>query len=72
MPFPGVFRSLPSCVSKVTVPYALLELGRLLVQLGGAEMSCKFTRLGSLSAFPRSRHLVKFVHHGPTRSEVAV
>ena len=63
MPLPGALRSLPSRLSKVTVPNALLELGRFLMQLHGAEVRCKLTRLRPRSSLPCSRHLVRSVHY---------
>jgi hypothetical protein len=45
MQLPGVLRSLPSRLPKVTAPQALQRLGRLLVQFLGAAVCCKLTRL---------------------------
>jgi hypothetical protein len=65
MQLPGVFGSLPSRLRTVTVPKALLQLGRFLVQILGAAVRGKLTRLRSRSALPCSRHPVRFVHHRP-------
>ena len=72
MPIPGVLGSLPSRLSTVTVPSALLELGRLLVQVRGALVGCKLMRLGSRSAVSYSRHLVRFVHRRSSHAGVGV
>jgi hypothetical protein len=52
-------------LSTVTVPKALLELGRLLVQGRGALVGGKLMRLGSRSAVSYSHHPVRFVHRRP-------
>jgi hypothetical protein len=72
MPIPGLLCPLPSRLSTVTVPSALLDLGRFLVQVRGAVVGCKLTRLGSCRAFLCSRHPVRFVHRRSTHSGVAV
>jgi hypothetical protein len=72
MPIPGVLGSLPSRLSTVTVPKALLERGRSLVQVRGALVGCKLRRLGSRSAVFYSRHLVRFVHRRSTHAGVGV
>ena len=64
MQLPGVLGSLPSRLGTVTVPKALLQLGRFLVQVLGVPVRGKLTRLGSRSAFPCPRHL-RFAHHHP-------
>ena len=53
---------LPSRLRTVTVPSAL-HLGRFLVQLLGAAVCGKLTRLRSRRGFPCSRHPVRFVRH---------
>jgi hypothetical protein len=65
MQLPGVLGSLPSRLRAVTVPKALLQLGRYLVQLLGVAVGGKLTRLGSRSAFPCSHHPIRFVYHRP-------
>ena len=65
MQLPGVLRSLPSRLRTVSVPKALLQPGRLLVQSLGAAVSGKLTRPRSRSPFPCSRHPLRFVHHRP-------
>jgi hypothetical protein len=70
MQLPGVLRSLPSRLSTVTVPKALLHLGRFLVQVLGVAVGGKLTRLRSRGAFPCSRHLVRFVYHRPYPSRI--
>ena len=62
---PSVLRSLPSRLSTVGVPKALLQPGCLLMQLLGAAVGSKLTRPRSRSTFPCSRHQVRFVHHRP-------
>jgi hypothetical protein len=49
-------------LSTITVPKALLQLGRFLVQILGVAVYCKLTRLGSRSAFPCPHHPVRFVY----------
>jgi hypothetical protein len=65
MQLPGVLGSLPSRLRTVGVPKALLHLGRFLVQFLGVAVGGKLTCLRSRSAFPCSRHLVRFAHHRP-------
>jgi hypothetical protein len=72
MQLPGVLRSYPSRLSTVTVPKALLELGRFLVQGRGAAVGCKLRRPRSRSAVSYSHHPVRFVHRRPPHSGVAV
>jgi hypothetical protein len=62
---PGVLGSLPSRLRTVSVPKALLQPGRLLVQLLGAAVGGKLVRPRSRSTFPCSPHPVSFVHHRP-------
>ena len=62
---PGVFGPLPGRLGTVGGAEALLQLGRLLVQGRGAAVGGKLPRLGSLSAFPCSPQLVRFLHHRP-------
>ena len=62
---PGVLGSLASRLRTVGVPKALLPPGRLLVQLLGAAVGGKLTGPRSRSTFPRSRHLIRFVHRHP-------
>jgi hypothetical protein len=69
---PGVLRSLPSRLRTVGVPKALLQPGCLLVELLGAAVGGKLTCPRSRSAFPCSRHPIRFVAHVPTHSGVAV
>jgi hypothetical protein len=59
MQLPGVLRPLSSRLRTITVPKALLHPGPLLVQLLGATVGGKLTRLRPCSAFPCSRHLVR-------------
>src|SRR5512132_204773 len=54
MQLPGALRSLPSRLGKVTAPQALQRLGRLLVQVLGAAVGGKLTRLRLGSALPCS------------------
>ena len=63
--FPGVLGSLPSRLRTVGVPKALLQPGRLLVQLLGAAVGGKLTRPRSRSTVPCLHHLLRFVHHRP-------
>jgi hypothetical protein len=65
MQLPGVLGSPPSRSRTVGMPKALLQLGRFLVQILGAAVRGKLTRLRSPSALPCSRHPVRFVHHRP-------
>jgi hypothetical protein len=65
MQLPGVLGPLPGCVSTVTVPKALLQHGRFLMQLLGMAVGSKLACLRLGSALPCSRHLVRFVHHLP-------
>jgi hypothetical protein len=58
----GALRSLPSRLRKVTATQALQRHGRLLVQLLGAAVRCKLTRLRLGSAPPCSRQPVRLVH----------
>ena len=62
---PGMLGSLPSRLRAVGVPKALLQPGRLLVQLLGAAVGGKLTCPRSRSTFPCSRHPLRFVHHRP-------
>jgi hypothetical protein len=62
---PGVLGSLASRLRTFGVPKALLQPGRLLVQLLGAAVGGKLTRPRSRSTFPCSRHLIRFVHRHP-------
>jgi hypothetical protein len=62
---PGVLGSLPSRSRAVGVPEALLQPGRLLVQLLGAAVGGKLTRPRPRNTFPCSLHLIRFVHHRP-------
>src|SRR5829696_3769320 len=58
---PGVLRSPPSRLRKVTAPKALQRRGRFLVQFLGAAVRFKLTRLRFGSALPCSRHPVRLV-----------
>jgi hypothetical protein len=62
---PGVLGSLASRLGTVGVPKALLQPGRLLVQLLGAAVGGKLTGPRSRSTVPCSRHLIRFVHRHP-------
>jgi hypothetical protein len=52
---------------RVGVAKALLQRGYLLVQVRGAAVGGKLTRLGSPSTIPCSSQPVRFVHHRPYR-----
>jgi hypothetical protein len=62
---PGVLGPLAGRLGTVGVAKVLLQLGRLLVQLRGAAVGGKLTRLSSPSTFPCSPQLVRFLHHRP-------
>jgi FtsX-like permease family len=62
MQLPRALGSLPSRLRKVTAAQALQRLGRLLVQVLGAAVCCKLTRLRLSSALPCSRQPVRLLH----------
>jgi hypothetical protein len=67
MEVPGVLGSFPSRLRTIGVAKALLQRGCLLMQVRGAAVGGKLTRLRSPSAFPCSSQPVRFVHHCPYR-----
>jgi len=68
MQLPSVLGSLPRHLRKVTVPEALLQLGRLLVQFLGVAMGCKLTCLRPHSPVPCPWHPGWFFPTVPTHS----